>query len=423
MLALIVYLAFLSGGNGDGDDNGDVVQGSPTATVTPSPAPEDSVTPTPDGGAAEATTTVASGEVTAVATGGGHSCAITDVGSLKCWGSNRSGQLGDGSTTDSEAPVYVCATGAGPPCTPENGNVLRDVTAISVGDAHTCALTFEGGVKCWGSNTAGELGDGTKTNRTTSVDVMGLESGVKAIAAGGGGTWGGYTCAVTTAGGLKCWGNNRSGQLGDNTTTNREAPVDVPGLTSGVKAVATGVTHTCAVTTDDGLKCWGSNGLGQLGNGTKTRSYTPVDVADLSSGVAAVALGERHTCALTTAGGVTCWGNGTRGQLGDGNANTSYTHVDVLGLTNGVDAVAAGTDHACAVTTAGAVKCWGWNSTGQLGNGTTDTSTAPVVVADLGAGVTAISTWGNLTCAVTTAGGVTCWGDGQLTPLEVLGLD
>jgi alpha-tubulin suppressor-like RCC1 family protein len=330
---------------------------------------------------------------------------------------------------------------------PAAANPIGGIAAVSAGANHTCALTTGGGAQCWGRNNYGQLGNGTTTDSSTPVDVSGLASGVTAISAG---NW--QTCALTTGGGVKCWGYNYWGQLGNGTTSDSSTPVDVSGLTrgvaaisagglhtcdlttgggvkcwgagygttpvevsgltSGVAAVSAGEFHTCALTTTGGLKCWGENNAGQLGNGTTTGS-APVDVSGLTSGVAAISAGGYHTCALTTAGGVKCWGNNFNGQLGNGTTTGSTTPVDVSGLTSAVGGVSAGLYHTCALTTGGGVKCWGNNGFGQLGNGTTTTgSTTPVDVAGLTSGVAAVSAGGLglHTCALTTAGGVQCWG-------------
>ena len=178
-------------------------------------------------------------------------------------------------------------------------------TSVSAGNNYTCALTAPGGVKCWGDNFEGSLGDGTTTNRSAPVDVVGLTSGVGDIST----RWF-HACAVTTSGGLKCWGFNAYGQIGNGTTTDSATPLDVTGLTSGVSAVAIGFGHTCAVTTAGGLKCWGRNDWGQLGDGTFTPRLTPADVSRLTSGVVGVIAGFAHTCALTTAGGLKLIGAG-----------------------------------------------------------------------------------------------------------------
>jgi hypothetical protein len=170
------------------------------------------------------------------------------------------------------------------------------------------------------------LGDGTTENRTTPVDVSGLSPGVTAIAAGGV-----HTCALTDGGGVKCWGDNEYGQLGDGTTENRMTPVEVSGLSSAVTAIAAGYYHSCALTTGGGVKCWGDNYRGQLGDGTTEYRTTPVDVSGLASRVSAIAVGEYHTCALTANGRAKCWGSDSDGQLGVGTILYHTTPVDLGG--------------------------------------------------------------------------------------------
>ena len=167
-----------------------------------------------------------------------------------------------------------------------------------------------------------------------------------------------HTCALTASGGVKCWGYNYFGQLGDGTTTDRATPVDVSGLTSGVTSVTAGAFHTCAVTSGGGATCWGNNSSGQLGDGTTAIRTTPVAVSGLTNGVTSVAAGDNHTCAVTSGGGVQCWGDNGNGQIGDGTSGP-LTPVDVSGLTSGVSAVAAGNYHTCALISGGGVKCWG----------------------------------------------------------------
>lgn len=218
------------------------------------------------------------------------------------------------------------------------------------------------------------LGDGSTTNRLTPVNVTGLTSGIVMVTAGYS-----HTCALTTTRGVKCWGENWEGQCGDGSTERRLTPVDVDGLSSGVSAVIGGGFHTCALTTAGGVKCWGGNMHGALGSttGTDTFRTTPVDVIGLSSGVSKVTAGLWHTCALTTAGAAKSWGSNTGGQLGDGSETNRLTPVDVAGLSSGTSFISAGWNHTCAVTTAGGVKCWGTIGYGQLGDGSAAYSLYP----------------------------------------------
>jgi alpha-tubulin suppressor-like RCC1 family protein len=257
-----------------------------------------------------------------------------------------------------------------------------DVTALSSGVnsislqlLSSCALLNTGAVKCWGQNAYGQLGDATLTQSATPVDVSGLSYGVTAIESGFY-----HVCALLNSGAVKCWGLNSDGRLGDGTITSRSTPVDVTGLSSGVTAISAGYYQTCALLNTGAVKCWGGNSNGQLGNGTTTQSTTPVDVTGLSSGVVAISSGGMHNCALLNTGAVKCWGSNTNGQLGNGTTTQSTTPVDVTGLSSGVSSISVGYQHNCALTNTGALKCWGYNLYGQIGDGTITQRNTPVDV-------------------------------------------
>ena len=309
------------------------------------------------------------------------------------------------------------------------GGAVLHVTQIAAGGYHTCAVTTSGGAKCWGYNYNGQLGNNSTTQSKVPVDVFGLTSGVASLKGGDS-----HTCAVTTSGGAKCWGYNANGQLGNNSTTQSKVPVDVFGLTSGVASLGAGYSHTCAVTASGGAKCWGYNTYGQLGNNSFTDSKVPVDVFGLTSGVASLGAGRSHTCAVTTSGGAKCWGYNSYGQLGNNSTFDSLVPVDVFGLTSGVASLEVGSHNACAVTVSGGAKCWGYNGNGQLGNNSTIDSLVPADVYGLTSGVASLEMGGYHTCAVTVSGGAKCWGynaNGQLgnnsttqssVPVDVSGL-
>jgi len=343
-----------------------------------------------------------------------HTCTLISSGGIKCWG-NNGGALGNNSVFPSSIPVDVIG-------------ITNIGTAIAGGGYHTCAV-LAGGIKCWGDNTNGEIGDGTTSIRMTPVDVMGLSNGGYTVATGED-----HSCALMNNSGVKCWGDNKYGQLGDGTTANHSSPGDVVGLSSGITAIATGNFHTCALTNNGGVKCWGSNQFAQLGDGTTTNHNSPGDVVGLSSGVTAIEAGGGHTCVVTNSGGVKCWGLNYYGELGDGTVTDRTSPVNVIGLSTGVTAIAVGRVHTCALTSGGAVKCWGDNTYGQLGDGTTANRSSPVDVVGLSNGATAVVVGADHTCTLMNSGGIKCWGDnsyGQVgdgtiidrnTPVDVTGL-
>jgi alpha-tubulin suppressor-like RCC1 family protein len=315
-----------------------------------------------------------------------HACAVTTGGAAKCWGFNRTGQLGNDFTLDSSFPVDVFGLSSG-------------VAAVAVGAGHSCALTRSGGVMCWGWNHFGQLGDGSFTDSALPVDVVGLSSGVVAIACGNG-----VSCAVLREGGVKCWGTTIA--------PGGAVPTDVPGVTSVVAAsagMATGDEQACVLTSSGAAKCWGINANGELGTGSTESSSVPVDVQGLSSGVRSISAGNGYTCAVTAAGAVDCWG-GDYGQFGTPLYGGSVVPVEIPGLSSGITAVAAGDVQACALTSKGGAKCWGMNEHGQLGDGTTDDSRSPLDVAGLSSGVTTLSAADGFTCAALKSGAVKCWG-------------
>jgi alpha-tubulin suppressor-like RCC1 family protein len=189
--------------------------------------------------------------------GGSGYCGITGAGAVVCW-TRSGGRPVAGLSSGFSAVTIGTAPGFG-----------------SAGNSHACVLTTTGGVKCWGGNMFGELGDGGSTDSAVPVDVSGLATGIVAIDAGNS-----YTCALTSAGGVKCWGTGYRGQLGHGRTPlAQRTPVDVVGLQRGVRAVSvSGYYHTCALTSAGRVRCWGGNSLGQLGNGRRTQSAVPVDV-------------------------------------------------------------------------------------------------------------------------------------------------
>lgn len=350
-----------------------------------------------------------------ITAGQSHACLVLISGKVKCWGRGSGwASIGDGAAADRDVPTSTIGLPGG----------TGSSDAVSGGVETSCAVTSSLNAACWGIY-AGDGGQET-TMHTAAVAVAGLPAGqVRQVSAAHGG------CAVTTTGGVDCWGDNTWGEIGNGTSADQPAAVTVTGL-SNVASVSTGGTHTCAVTNNGLARCWGANYDGQLGDGTSTQRNTPVPVKNLGGAATQMSAADDHTCALLKTGSVRCWGLNNRGQLGDGTTSDSKLPVTVTGL-SGVVQIATGDASSCALTSAGAVDCWGDNAFGELGNGTTADSHVPTAVTGLSSGVLAIAAGDAHGCAVLISGQVQCWGDdgsGQLgngtltsstVPVPVLG--
>jgi alpha-tubulin suppressor-like RCC1 family protein len=355
----------------------------------------------------------------AISAGSFHTCALMSDGTIRCWGSNEQGRLGNGTYDDSFAPTDVYG--------------ITSATVIDTGGQHNCALLRDNTIRCWGGNDTGQLGDGTTTS--SAVPVMSAVGLSNAIAVSAGNQ---HTCALDQGGTVWCWGDNRSGQLGQPPSDHSSVPVPLDGL-APAHSISTGRAHTCAILdkADFGaVACWGSNSEFQLGATTSSMtSSTPVGVQGLGLFVASsIAAGSQHNCANvnnTPSGGlVWCWGWNYYGQAGSGSTPDTGA-IDVTGISTATSITAA--DHSCALLSDGRVQCWGFNSSGELGNGSTRDTSSPTLVSGVSNAVM-VSAGPSHTCALLSTGQVECWGDnfwGELgdgstndspVPVTVMGL-
>lgn len=379
-----------------------------------------------------------------------HTCALVADGVVRCWGANSNGQLGDGTTISSTAPVLansgsfnivdVAVGGAHScllivnnqiACNGFNGNgqlgygtttdrLLANSFIAGIGGTtlaksvaanfnHTCAARHSGVPACWGDNTFGQLGDGTTIDRLNPTSISSIGNAVVMA------TGNAHGCVLQSNGSVRCWGRNTFGSVGDGTTADRLEPVPVSGLflnsAALVTALSSGGQFSCALIGNGTGRCWGFNSDGRLGNGTTANSSVPVPVSGLTGAVAISSgnTGGGFSCALIADGTVRCWGGNSLGQLGDGTTTNQSAPVAVPGLNN-VVALATGLAHACALRADGTVRCWGLNNAGQLGDGSTTNRAFPVAVSGL-TNVVAINAGRVHTCALLADGTARCWGN------------
>ena len=346
---------------------------------------------------------------------GDRHTCATTSDGVRCWGANDLGQLGDGSTTSTDRPGPAAFAGTG----------------LALGADHTCVSG--GMVRCWGANEAGQLGVDAPAFSPTPVVAPTDNPGL--LAAGRAHSCASETGTVVGPGfgdfPFWCWGSNDHGQLGDGSTTSHAAPNTISVMWA-VFSAAAGDAHTCAISQESPsaiLFCWGDNRLGQLGDGSRVERHAPTEVL-IPTVATQVTAGARHTCALHRGGAVSCWGDNASGQVGgDGPDQPSPRVMPELTDAQGI---CAGGAHTCALHETGIISCWGGNTEGQLGDGTDTDRAAPTDVLAI-TNATAVACGRAHTCALLDDGTVKCWGDntfGQLgdgshmstsTPVDVLG--
>ena len=361
--------------------------------------------------------------ITDVSLGGDHVCALSTAGNVYCWGYNGYGQLGDNTTTNRPTPILVKGSGG--------SGTLSNIVSISAGYHHTCAVNSSGNVYCWGYNAQGQLGNGSTTTRyypdlVNGVSGAGYLSNIVSITSGQY-----YNCGLNSSGSVFCWGSNGNGQLGINSTSQQNYPVQVMGVGAvgtlgSITSLSAGSSHTCASNTTGNAYCWGENSSSQLGDSTTTQRTTPVQVLGVGgtgtlANVSTINAGNSSSCAITTSGAGYCWGAGSNGQLGQNNTSSSSTPLQIKGVggtgfLSDLISISAGTT-TCGLKSDGALYCWGYNAYGEIGDHTLTTRHTPVRVKDTVYSLfSSVSTGQYSSCGVLRER-VYCWGynaNGQL---------
>eukprot|EP00551_Chaetoceros_affinis_P006769 CAMPEP_0203676422 /NCGR_PEP_ID=MMETSP0090-20130426/24478_1 /ASSEMBLY_ACC=CAM_ASM_001088 /TAXON_ID=426623 /ORGANISM="Chaetoceros affinis, Strain CCMP159" /LENGTH=443 /DNA_ID=CAMNT_0050542961 /DNA_START=40 /DNA_END=1371 /DNA_ORIENTATION=+ len=352
--------------------------------------------------------------------GGGHSCVVDNDNNLKCWGYNKYGQLGDGTTVCKNTPTLI-ALGT---------SVATNATQIALGGMHSCAIDNLNKLLCWGANRAGQLGDGTNENKNVpTVISLGHDSTYATQIALGGS----HSCSIDSLGNLLCWGSNAYGQLGDGTGHSKNIPTIIPlggdatYIDTYPTQIALGNMHSCAIDNLNSLLCWGDNWYGQLGDGTYDERKVPtvISLGDNADATFAtkIALGADHSCTINNKNSLKCWGDNMAGQLGDGtydeNRNTPTTIYLGDDDTTYATHIALGNIHSCAIDNLNELQCWGNNFFGQLGDGTNNSTNTPTIISvgDNPASLRVLGLGDNHSCIIDDLNNLLCWGsnyEGQL---------
>ncbi len=390
-----------------------------------------------------------------VSLGTTHTCGIREVqqvgtgGRLYCWGDNWAGQLGDGTTTNRNTPtlttenhttwvqvslgdVHSCGLsgtylycwglnaqgqlglGSSTPVFMNPTFVDFDFDELSVGGYHTCAVTRQtvrttgGQLWCAGLNSSGQIGDGTTTQRNALTRIGALTDWAHLLLGGQ------HSCATRDNGTLSCWGDNASGQLGDGSFVQRETPTPLVAVIQPWNDGSGGFSHTCVTLTDDSLWCWGENGQGQLGNGTTVDQPSPDPI---EPEILTMSAGAEHTCRIRIDRSLWCWGQGISGRIGDGSSSGTKTEPVQVGTARTWRSVSAGGNHTCATRIDNTLWCWGANNFGQIGAGNFPGNQLTPIQVGSTLSWRAVSTGDLHTCAIRTDGALFCWGangNGQL---------
>lgn len=362
-----------------------VIKPSATVTHTPTSLPTSTPSPTPLPPVPEQ-----------LALGDNHTCHLHSTGRVSCWGWNQFGQSGQPQEQTSIQESVV--------------PTLEGITSITAGAYHTCAVNWLGQVYCWGRNNNGQLGDTTTYDSSIPVLVIGLD-GQRIVQISAGSM---HTCALDANGSVYCWGSNRDGKLASSLDQFMiPQATKVEGLPTLISSIAAGSSHTCVLDKESNLWCWGEGTFGQIGLNPFKNSAVPVKAFSFSTMVTSIQAGWFHTCLLTIDGLVSCWGKNQEGQLGNAALISRADPVTPVGMGKDIKVLSVGGQEACVIKQDNSVFCWGKNNYGQIGDVTTKDRLIPEEIS-LPEKVTQIYVGGSHACAMAETGTIYCWGANDL---------